>query len=259
MTDNIDQTYDIADRRYQGAFFTPKIWVDEAHLEVEKVLGSNWREDCVVWDCCAGTGNLTRGYSFQDLILSTLVESELAVLQEEQGSTATVFGCDFLNTHIADLPQIVVSKLCEAASAGKRVVFFMNPPYGTASDMKRKGETKVGMADTHVKATMQTEGIGKAASNLYAQFLYQVNAICTHFGIEKRSVCVYAPISYLSSDSYSKLRALWYSRWEFCRGYMLQASNFPSLSGDWAITFVVWNEGRTTNTSLTLDICELQA
>ena len=51
-------------RRRTGAFFTPTLWVDEAHKMVSEVLGAGWKEECVVWDCAAGTGNLTRDYTF---------------------------------------------------------------------------------------------------------------------------------------------------------------------------------------------------
>lgn len=256
MSGDLDQTYAEEQRRYQGAFFTPKIWVDEAHLEVEKNLGATWKDDCLVWDCCAGSGNLTRGHTFKDLILSTLVDDEVSILQAEQGASATVFKFDFLNGGITELPTAVISKLTAAVASKTRVVFFMNPPYGAATD--KQGNTKDKIADTRVKADMKAEGLGKASANLYAQFLYQVDLICRHFGIQLRSVCVYAPISYLSSQSYKQLRAMWYSRWEFCSGYMLQASNFPSCSKEWAITFIVWREGRTSATALTLDVCELQ-
>ena len=47
-------------RRRQGAFFTPALWVEEAHRELDRTLGAGWRKDSVVWDCAAGTGNLTR-------------------------------------------------------------------------------------------------------------------------------------------------------------------------------------------------------
>lgn len=41
-------------RRFQGAFYTPEIWRDEAVREVTRVLGDDWKEECVVWDCAAG-------------------------------------------------------------------------------------------------------------------------------------------------------------------------------------------------------------
>ena len=89
MTDTrtLDQHIPDSDRRRQGAFFTPALWVAEAHKSLDKVLGPNWREECLVWDPAAGTGNLTRDYQFDNLILSTLEASEVAVINEHGYNT----------------------------------------------------------------------------------------------------------------------------------------------------------------------------
>ena len=58
-------------------------------------LGENWKDECIVWDCCAGSGNLTREYDFKNLIISTLEQPEVDLLQK-QGYTQA-FKYDFLN------------------------------------------------------------------------------------------------------------------------------------------------------------------
>ena len=93
-----DRLIDDDTRRRQGAFFTPRIWVDEAHRTIESVLGPTWREDCIVWDPAAGTGNLTRDYAFADLIVSTAERSDVETIKAQgYNPGASIFQYDFLN------------------------------------------------------------------------------------------------------------------------------------------------------------------
>jgi len=93
--ENYDQGLQNEIRTRQGAFFTPKLWVDEAHKEIEKQFGKDWRNENIVWDCCAGTGNLFRDYDFKDLIVSTLSQDELDLLNKQ--GYVDAFKYDFLN------------------------------------------------------------------------------------------------------------------------------------------------------------------
>lgn len=46
-----DRLLEDTDRRRKGDFYTPSIWVDEAHKLLDKNLGENWRDEYMVWDC----------------------------------------------------------------------------------------------------------------------------------------------------------------------------------------------------------------
>jgi len=259
MSHDLDQTFNEEDRKMTGSFYTPEIWADEAHLEMDKTLGSDWRDECLVWDCCAGSGNLTRNYPFSDLILSTLQDVEVGVLQAEQGAKALCFKYDFLNAqaNFSDLPDGVIQKLRKAASEGKRIVFMMNPPYGTSGDITQSGNTKSGISITEAKREMVSKGMGKPSNNLYVQFLYQATKVCEVFGFDKRFIGVFAPISYMSSGSYQSFRKYWYPRWEYRGGFMFQASHFDSLSDLWSITFIKWSEGSTDKAELEISIRDI--
>ena len=74
-----DRLLEDSDRRRKGDFYTPTIWVDEAHKMLSQNLGTTWKEEYMVWDCAWGTGNLTRDYKFSDLYCSTLCESDLKI------------------------------------------------------------------------------------------------------------------------------------------------------------------------------------
>lgn len=93
------------DRRRKGDFYTPSIWVDEAHKLLDKNLGENWREEYMVWDCAWGTGNLTRDYKFDDLYCSTLQKEDLNIgYRYNRG--ACKFQYDFLNDDVEEFERV---------------------------------------------------------------------------------------------------------------------------------------------------------
>lgn len=104
-----DRLIEEADRRRRGDFYTPTVWVDEAHKLISKHLGNNWRNEYMVWDCCCGTMNLTRDYKFKDLYASTLIESDLT-LAEKYNTNATKFQYDFLNDDVEEFEELAKVK-----------------------------------------------------------------------------------------------------------------------------------------------------
>lgn len=100
-----DQLLQEDDRRRKGDYYTPSIWVNEAHKLLDKNLGPNWREEYMVWDCAWGTGNLTRdctklnGTYIPDLYCSTLEETDLEI-GARYNRNATKFQYDFLNDDV---------------------------------------------------------------------------------------------------------------------------------------------------------------
>lgn len=242
-------------RRRQGAFYTPSLWVDEAHVELEKVLGETWKEDCIVWDSCAGTGNLTRDYHFQNLILSTAELTDIQVIKREgYNESAEVFQYDFLNPESESpffsesdntLPLSVKKMLKEGAKLGKRLIFLINPPYATARKIGATGISKAGVANTTVNQEMKRHDLGPCSQQLYAQFLFQCDRIASEYGFKQKSIGVFSPILYMVSGSFSKFRSFWYSKYSYQSGFMFQASQFADVKGSWAISFAIWNEGTT--------------
>ena len=241
-------------RRRQGAFYTPTLWVDEAHSEMDKVLGSSWRDDCIVWDCCAGTGNLTRDYKFKNLIISTAESPDVQALKREGYNKS--FQYDFLNPDSESpffgeedgdnvLPLAVKKLLREGAKAGKRLVFLINPPYATANNAGAKGTAKAGVAQTIANGEMKKAKLGACSQQLYAQFLFQCEQVASEYGFKKKSVGVFSPILYMVSGSFAKFRPFWYERYSYQSGFMFQASHFADVKGSWAISFTLWSEGKT--------------
>ena len=255
-------------RRRQGAFYTSNLWADSAHKELEKVLGPNWKEECIVWDSSAGTANLTRDYVFADLILSTAEKPDVEVIKSQSYNPgASVVQYDFLNPGVPSpfffvdakdknvLPESVVERLRRAAAAGKRLVWFGNPPYGTANNAGTvEGDSKAGIALTATNTAMKTAKLGGASQQLYTQFMFQFNKVARDFGFEKSTVALFSVPTFMSSGSYKPFRDWWNSQYEFQSGFLFQASHFADVSSRWGISFTVWNSPGKTDSKRTLPL-----
>lgn len=241
-------------RRRQGAFFTPTLWVDEAHRMVSEVLGPNWRDECIVWDCAAGTGNLTRDYIFRDLILSTVEKADVDVIREQgYNPGAKLFAYDFLNDDSSPffpeknvIPDAVDAALRAAAAAGKRLVFLMNPPYAEDGDAGLGKKRRKGVSLTATNAQMGDKG--RAARQLYAQFMYRCAKLAEGYGFSRSTVAAFTKPTFMCSGSYKGFRDFWYGRYAYRSGMMFQASHFADVKGSWGISFTVWSEGKTDST-----------
>ncbi len=258
---SFDQTLQNEIRTRQGAFFTPALWVNEAHKLTSSTLGENWRDDCVVWDCCAGSGNLTRDFDFKNLFISTLTADEVDLLQRQ--GYAQAFQYDFLNPGDADLitelnklPEQIESSLKDFASQGKRLVFFINPPYAASGSLKEDEENKTGVSDTKVKTFMHH--LGACRSNLYFQFIYECVRQSQRLGFKQVSICLFSPIKFMIQETAKKFRAWYYDNFKFQSGFFFNASAFSGVSAEWGVGFTIWNEGKNTSDPI-LDIRDMQA
>lgn len=74
-----DETIEERKRREEGAYYTPKPWVDHTHKHIANALGDDWREKYVVVDPAAGTQNLTRDYEFRELYSMTLNQEDINI------------------------------------------------------------------------------------------------------------------------------------------------------------------------------------
>ena len=255
-----DQLLSSEVRRKEGVYFTPLIWANEAHDMISSHLGSDWYSDCVVWDCCSGTANLTREFDFDHLILSTAELADVkTITREGYNENAHIFQYDFLNPTSTSpyvngsnsIPQKVIELLTESAKAGKRIVFLINPPYADAS-----GSNKVS-TDTDVRASMPR--LGRATRQLYSQFLYQCDAVARTFGFSKISIGAFTPIVPFVSTAYRQFREFWYSKYMFNSGFLIRASHFADVKDVWGISFTLWHEGVTPlDADLNLDIRDFE-
>ena len=238
-------------RRREGAFFTPTIWVDEAHKMITEQFGPDWKDEYVVWDCACGTGNLTRDYKFKELYCSTLVQEIDTMIQNRVNPEAVRFQHDFLQ----DVPDhrmmgmepdwdvYLPEGLAKALDEGRKILFLINPPYGTAGDIHKGSDHKAGIAINSVNAEMKADKLGACSQQLYAQFMYKIARIKQHYSLTDMNLCQFSPPLFLTGGSYKKFRSYWLNHFEMTDGMVFQASNFSDVSTQWGILFSIWKTG----------------
>ena len=243
-----DRLIEDTTRRWHGMFYTPIPFVNYAHKMISEELGEDWKERCVVWDNSCGSCNLTRDYKFGELYCSTLMDAELEI-GKRYNREAVKFQFDFLNDPIdgnlfdgSKIPK----GLMDALKSNREIVFFMNPPYGTAGILG-KTTSNAGIADTIMNEMMKSEGIGAASQQLYAQFIYRIMKIKEQFDLTNVYICMFTPTLYLSGGSFKKFRSKFLNEFEYVRGCTFQASHFSDVASNWGIGFTIWKVGETSD------------
>ncbi len=250
FTEISDRLIEDTKRRRSGEFYTPTLFTDYAHKMLSEELGVDWKEKYVVWDCCWGTGNLTRDYRFKELYASTLEQAELDC-GKRYNPEATKFVFDFLNDDISNifgckLPQ----KLYDAFIQNKPIVFFINPPYATASSNMGKGEIQSKGKDackTRIYNKMVKHKLQEASKNLFAQFMYRICLIKEHFNLTNIYIGLFCKPIYLSGTTFKQFRKEFLNNFEFKNGILFNASCFADVSDKWGINFTIWSNGETSN------------
>lgn len=233
-----DRLIEDTNRRNSGDFWTPTPWVDYAHKMITEQLGDNWKDEYVVWDNCCGSKNLTRDYRFKELYCSTLFDSELEI-GKRYNPEATSFQFDFLNDELEKLPK----GLIEAFEQNKKIVFFLNPPYGKATGAG--GNLSAGSSDTNIKQQMQQEGI--EGSEFIKQFLWRITDIKRKYNLTNCHIACFTKPTWLIKPQSEKFRNLFLNNFSYMDGMMFQASEFADVSALWGITFNIWKSGVEPN------------
>lgn len=238
FTEIADRLIEDTERRKSGDFWTPTIFVDYTYEMIAKVLGENWREEYVVWDCCCGTKNLTRDYHFKELYCSTLFQSELD-MAKKYNPEATTFQFDFLNDDFEKLPE----GLKEAFRKKKKIIFLINPPYGTGCNWDETSKT--GINATKIRELMHKEKQGAGAENLQHQFMYKICKLADEFGLDDCAIGLFSKPIYLTGAKQKEFLKFYCDHFDFKDGIMFSAKHFSDTSPAWGITFGIWERGKT--------------
>ena len=241
--------------RMTGTFYTPDIFVEEAHRYIEKEFGINWKEEYIVFDNSAGGFNLTKNHKFKELYCSTLEQEDIdRAIENNINPEAVKFQFDFLNDDTEKLPD----GLKEAINSNKKIIIFMNPPYASAANMKFKDnetKTKKGVSKTKMSELMKKEKWG-GSSNLYTQFLYRcfkLNELNNNI-----ELCFFVKTNYKTGPSLKNFRKNFYSKYQFKSGFVFNAKYFAGCSSDWSIDFSIWRNGVETRDELESDIVDIK-
>lgn len=238
------------DRRKQGEYFTPDVLTIKADEYLSWYLGSDYKEKFFVWDCAAGTGNLTRNFRYNNLFQSTLHTSDLHTMKQSNiNPEGYKFKFDFLNDDLSKIP----SELMNAIKEDKPILIYMNPPYATANNWSNiaadETTSKTGVSDTNSGENMKKDNWGSSAQNLYSQFFYRIWEIKKEYNLNNLFIGVFCPELFMSGGSFDKFREKFMKSFKYENGFLTPASMFSDVSKQWGILFSIWSSGETKDIS----------
>lgn len=222
-------------RERKGSFFTPRGCVEKSQEALERVLGEDWQDEYVVWDCAAGTGNLLAGLTNKyNIWASTIDQADVDAMRDRVQNGANlleshVFRFDFLNDSFDDLPEGLRSIVSDPEKR-KKLVIYINPPYAEGDN--RRGEGRSGVAISGIQAKYPE--IGYAKREMFIQFMIRV----------------YCEISGSMLANFSKLKSLQASKFKDFRNvfqakleslFLFPADIFDNVKGKFPIGFFIWN------------------
>lgn len=235
-------------RERHGSYFTPMIWVEKSQEYIARVLGENWQDDYVVWDCAAGTGNLLTGLTNRyNLWASTLEQADVDTMKERVSNGANLFGnhvfqFDFLNDPLVDYTTkegvFVKSKIphelqniINSPERRKKLVLYINPPYAEGDN--RSGKGRSGVAANTAVAKNFGSSMGYAKRELYIQFLTRI-----YREIPGAIIADFSKLKNLQAPKFADFRKM------FCLTpkamFIVPADTFDNVKGCFPIGFKVW-------------------
>ncbi|GAA8579817.1 hypothetical protein HpBT292_14720 [Helicobacter pylori] len=231
-------------RERKGAFFTPKIWVEKSQEYLAKILGQDYQDEYIIWDCAGGTGNLLSGLiNKANLYLSTLDKSDVSIVKERIKNGAKllenhVFQFDFLNDDFfgEKVPKSLQEILKDKEKL-KKLIIYINPPYaeaGNKAKMSGTGEHKAKVARNNKTHETYKDFLGSGSNELFAQFFMRI--------YKELNGCIMASFSklkYLNSSNFKKFREVFKAK--FLEGFMVPADSFDNVKGQFPIGFLVWD------------------
>ena len=127
-------------RRTTGAEYTPSCFVELQNQLLDKYYGKNWKNEYIVFDPCAGVGNLENdfGKKFKNYTyLSTLEKMDVDTCKIKGFENVKEF--DYLKddkhpTFLYEGNEKSITEICELEN--KKLMIIMNPPYQRVKGFK---------------------------------------------------------------------------------------------------------------------------
>lgn len=251
-----DSLLPLDDQKFKGAFYTPLHIVDKAYDQLNAILGADWQDKYIVWDMCAGVGNLEAKHSnLRNVFMSTLDAEDVTIMRSNPAfAGAEIFQYDYLNDDVTDfgaidyslsgkVPQAlrqVISDAREGKKGAKPILVLINPPYAEATSSDNavsQGEdrSKKGVARSRYSLAGMDE-FGKASNELFTQFLAR-----SYNEIPNAKVSIFSTLKYVNSQAFEEFRAAWFAR--YMGGFVVHSRAFDGLKGDFPIGFLIWDTG----------------
>lgn len=209
----MDKLNDTIQKKNLGAFYTPEPYVEKSIELVREAIARIPRgNDYIILDRCAGTGNLEKKFTDEELshcIVSTIEYYEYKVLLELLGSKVRyiipptekedtfnmglVRGADALSQEYINNPvikQYIDNPKCS-------VILFENPPYvetTSAEHQKAEASKSASWKESFVVEEMRKDVKGSALNDLGNAFIW--SAFKYYLRQPSDSYIVYSPVKY---------------------------------------------------------------
>lgn len=230
-------------RERKGAFFTPKIWVEKSQEYLAKILGQDYQDEYIIWDCAGGTGNLLNGLTNKaNCFLSTLDSNDVAIVKELAAANKLsllenhVFQFDFLNDGFNKAPKSL-QEILNDKEKRKKLIIYINPPYaeaGNKAKMSGTGEHKAKVARNNKTHETYKDLLGSGSNELFAQFFMRI-----YMELNGCIMASFSTLKYLNSSNFKKFREVFKAK--FLEGFMVPADSFDNVKGQFPIGFLVWD------------------
>jgi hypothetical protein len=252
-----DSLLPMDEQKFKGAFYTPLHIVDKAYDQLNATLGADWQDKYIVWDMCAGVGNLEAKHSnLRNVYMSTLDAEDVTIMRSNPAfAGAEIFQYDYLNDDVTDFGEIdytltgkvpmalrqAIADAREGKKGAKPILVLINPPYAeTGSGIAKGSENKIGVEKTRINAWMRDKNLGFASKELFTQFLVRIR-----HEMPKAILAMFSTLKYVNAPNFEQFRAWW--RAQYIDGFVVHSRAFDGLSGDFPIGFLIWDQSQTVS------------
>lgn len=254
-----DSLLPIDEQKFKGAYYTPLHIADKAYDELKATLGDNWQDRYILWDMCAGVGNLEAKHSnLRNVFMSTLDPPDVTIIKSNPAfAGAEIFQYDYLNDDITDFGEIdyslsnklppalrqAIADAREGKKGAKPILVLINPPYAEAMNVDNRKEAggnaamKKGVANTRISHSMT--GLGYAARELFVQFLHRIM-----LELPSSKLAMFSKLKYVNAPNFAEFRRRWTA--QYLGGFIVQSRAFDGLKGDFPIGFLIWDLARNS-------------
>lgn len=249
-----DSLLPMDDQKFKGAFYTPLHIVDKAYDQLAATLGADWQQKYIVWDMCAGVGNLEAKHNrLRNVFMSTLDQEDVTIMRSNPAfAGAEIFQYDYLNDDVTDFGEIdyslsdkvpqalrqAISDAYEGKKGAKPILVLINPPYAeSGSGIGRGDENKIGVEKTRINGWMREMNLGYASKELFTQFLVRIR-----HELPNASLAMFSTLKYVNAPNFEPFRNLWKAK--YLDGFVVHNKAFDGLKGNFPIGFLVWDQSK---------------
>ena len=246
-----DSLLPLDDQKFKGAFYTPLHIVDKAYDQLAATLGANWQEKYIVWDMCAGVGNLEAKHSnLRNVFMSTLDQEDVTIMRSNPAfAGAEIFQYDYLNDDVSDFGEIdysitgklpaelrqAIADAKDGKKGAKPILVLINPPYAeTGAGIGKGDENKKGVERTRINSLMRSIALGYASKELFVQFLVRIMQ-----ELPNATLAMFSTLKYVNAPNFEAFRRVWKAG--YLDGFVVHSQAFEGLNGDFPIGFLIWD------------------